>query len=108
MLIASFGMHAIALEHDHPGHSNGAHATESDSLGNYIHGTDKKLFLFAVLSFLFLGVIFRNIAVELTKSMNVIQRRSLFLLGSTRSMALRLYDHHLALYRVGILNTKAY
>jgi len=108
VLIASFGMHAISLKHDHPGHSSTSHAGESDSLGNYMHGTDKKLFLFTVLGFLFLGIAFLDVTSRVAECLTRIRRLTMISMRDTRSTALRLYDVLLMMYRVGILNTKAY
>lgn len=59
VLVFSFGLHTVELEHTHPGEH--AHATtQSDGgvtmLGEYLHGTEKKIFLYAVLGFLLLGI----------------------------------------------------
>lgn len=109
-LVLSFGLHTIQLDHTHPGshHLSGAHAEDGTfTFSEYLHGTEKKLFILTIIGFLLAGAFvgLQNIPhpfLALCIFCKALRYRSI-------SYAFyRSFDLYLLLFKKGLLNTKAY
>lgn len=110
-LLFSFALHSVEFVHTHPGHAG--HASETGSmelfdLNEYMHGTDKKLFLFALLSFLFLGA---YVCVQFFFDALLASMRSasfVYAIFEKKRILFRAADLYRLILSQGILNSKAH
>jgi hypothetical protein len=112
-LLLSFSLHIAQPNHVHPGghtqqsstHSNGG--TDFTAFSEYLHGTEKKLFIFTLLGFLLLGAgIYGGTIHRLWMYLLIFFKK---LLAEKRSASLfRFFDIYVQLFSSGVLNTKAY
>lgn len=109
LLIFSFGLHTIQVEHTHPGdHVHTADQAQGEnSLSTYMHGTDKKLFLLAVLAFLLIGTLVRTQYSLLEVACTCIRYITICYL-SKRSTSLRFFNYLRTLFSSGVLHPKTY
>ncbi len=112
-LLLSFGLHAIELSHVHPGdHVQHAHENSNSSedttvyLGEYLHGTEKKSFLFFITGFLIAGLLF--VATFLRANKWVVSVHRFCLQTRTLLYLYRQYCYLCLLLRKGVLNPKYY
>lgn len=115
VLISSFSIHAVQADHVHPGEqaSFAEHAAEEGDgimvLSEYLHGTEKKLFIFALLGFLLAGAF---IGFSMRTAENLLQLWLFFFkkhfFGSSSAVSFRIFDYLQSLFRLGILHTKAF
>lgn len=112
-LLLSFSLHTAQPNHVHPGghmqqseaHSNTG--TDFAAFSEYLHGTEKKLFIFTLLSFLLLGVSI-NAQTVLQLWVFLLFFFKKFLSQKLYVPSLRFFDIYVRLFSSGILNTKAY
>lgn len=110
-LVLSLGIHAVQVDHIHPGAHSAAdshHEDQADpsSFSEYLHGSEKKLFLLLVLGFLALGIglFLTNAIPEYSRlfSCNTVRP------PRDRSPEPRLFDIYRTLFCSGILHPKVY
>ena len=107
MLVLSFSVHSLQIEHVHPGGDTHAQG-KTEVLGEYMHAAEKKLFFYAVLSFLLLGAFLvpgTKSGQELMLSLRTILVR---VYRSRVFFGLRLFSHFRILLKRGILNPKLF
>ena len=111
VLLFSFGLHTVQVDHTHPGvhtTSNDHHEGEADpsSFTEYLHGSEKKLFLLLVLGFLALGMGLSLVSTALSYTRYISYNK----IRSIRDLSLepRLFDIHKLLFCSGILHPKVY
>lgn len=110
-LFVSFALHSVEFVHTHPGHAG--HASETGSMelfdfNEYMHGTDKKLFLFALFSFLSLGA---YVCVQFFFDTLLASMRSasfVYAIFEKKRILFREADLYRLILSQGILNSKAH
>jgi nitrate/nitrite transporter NarK len=110
LLVFSFGLHTVQVKHMHPtGHVHGEASEDADlvTLDEYLHGTEKKLFFYILISFLFFGAF---IGFSLLNSVltHVLIEHASFRIRNKKSFSCRCYDYLCTILSGGILNPKAY
>jgi len=111
VLVASFGLHTIEINHSHPGHiADLAHHGDSsvDNLAEYLHGSNKQDFFLVLVSLLSLGVY-----LLVLPSYLLVQVRQLLLIRqfvvTTQSMqGYRFFDVYQELFSGGVLHCKVH
>ncbi len=107
MLVLSFSVHSLQVEHIHPGgdaHTQG----KVEVLGEYMHVAEKKLFFYTILGFLLFGTFLLTDTKSNAKAMlhfitlHVFKYRFLVFVG------LRLFSYFRLLLMRGILNPKLF
>jgi len=106
-LVLSFGLHTVELTHIHPGgHTHHSGDPIADVLSDYMHGSEKKSFMFVLASFLlsalFVAVYVQNFNTEVVATLRSFARLKAY----TRQRHITSYFH--LLFSRGILNTKRY
>lgn len=107
LLVSSFALHIVSPDHEHPGHSHAQEHTADSAaeLSQFMHGTDKKIFMVALLTFLLGGAILCSMVfIPFVLAFCGSRLRAWLSVSITP----RTFDYHLRLLSVGILNTKVF
>lgn len=111
LLVCSFGLHLVQIEHTHPGentHTSDHGASEINVLGEYLHGTEKKLFIFTILGFLFFGAFVLAHAALQPAILLTLSTHFFRAVQRKRLKHSRANSYLQLLFSNGILHTKAY
>jgi hypothetical protein len=112
-LVASFSLHTVQINHIHPG-GHAQFEVHSDPSGGdlnlfteYLHGTEKKLFLLTLIGFLLAGafVAFNAVFRSWLLLCTYLQR---YQYAFTLQRTQRIFNIFVQLFRIGLLNPKAY
>ena len=107
-LVLSFGLHTFQVDHTHPGsHNVDVHhqsdAGEFSGVAEYLHGSEKKLFLMLLLGLLALGTLLRNDA-----HLRIIRYFAYVVPVVSAFVTIRMFDHTVVLFKKGILNPRTH
>lgn len=101
-VLLSFAVHDIQLHHSHPSDAQSTHeegrGTHTLAVSDYLHATDRKIFLLIFLAFIALGVTRALVPYAIPSRFRISQR--------PRVRASERYNFFLHLFKIGILHPK--
>ncbi len=107
LLVVSFSMHALQIKHVHPGsdaHTQG----KTEVLSEYMHGAEKKLFLYTLASFLLLGAFLSAVARTYPASLHIHKLSSILRRYAGVPLHPYFFSYLRILFTAGILNPKLF
>jgi hypothetical protein len=100
-------MHTVQVQHVHPGSHADAHEEGGVSaLNEYVHGSEKKLFVFTLIGFLLMGAYIVR-SVQVSYIFTAIRRAVRICIQSTSAL-LRAFNYLQQFFSSGILNPQPY